>query len=153
MDHNLKMGINKKIKFVGSFLIIGILIMILCSLVSAFGVSSGYSEDRPLTVYPSEVRSTSIRLKTGSSEGTLTIEAELLDDGGIATLTDSNLEYSVSPGFEGDGVVNIRLTIPSSASVGGKYLAKFKFTDITPSEGEGGTVGLTTGSLFSLHIN
>lgn len=115
--------------------------------VSAFGYSSSYTVDNPLTVYPGETKDAQIKLRTTPDEGNLTIKGEMLDNASIAELSDENLEYEIGP--EKDAVVNIILKIPKNAFIGQEYSIRMRFTDITPSEG-GGTVGFRGGFTVSL---
>lgn len=137
--------INKQKMMMKSFVIAGIMTIMLCSLVSAFAISFSFSAENPLTVYPGEVKDVVIRIKTGEVEGAKIIKAEILDNAGIAELTDSNLEYEVSHGNEGDGLVNMRLSAPRSAVIGSKYLISMTFVDVTPDE-ETGMVGFSQSS-------
>ena len=137
------MQINKKKKVIKSFLLIGILTIMLCSLVSAFGYSSPYDEANALKIAPGGSEDIVVRIKSSPNEGDLVIKAELVNDAGIAKLIDRNLEYSVSPGLETDGIVNIRIEIPQEAVVGQEYDVNFKFSDITPSD-DSGTITFTT---------
>jgi hypothetical protein len=102
------------------------------SLVGAFGVSSSYTLDTPLTVYPGETKVAQLTLLPGIDGQDVLISAEILDDQGIAKFVDENLEYHVS--LEDPAVVNIRLKIPRRAIVGEEYAVELRFTDITPSD-------------------
>lgn len=131
------------------FLLLSVVLLnlfIYLNFVSAFGYSSSYTVDTPLNVYPGETKQAQIELGTVPNEGNLTIKAEMLDSAGIANFSDSNLEYEIGPGK--NAIVNIKLKIPSNASIG-EYSIKIKFSDITPSEGEG-TVGIKGGMIVSL---
>ncbi len=121
------------------------LVFFRCSFVGAFGYSSAYTMDNPLTVYPGETKDAKIELITTQSDGSLIAKGEMLDSAGIAELI-GNLEYKIEP--EKPAVVNIRLKVPENASFG-EHQIKMRFTDITPSTGEG-TVGFKGGMVVSL---
>ncbi len=131
----------------GLFIII-LMVLFFISPVYGFGVISGYSADRPLEVYRGEIKEVQLYLVPGPGGEEVRVQAELLDDAGIATLIDESLVYSVSQ--DASSVVNIRLELPEDAAIGTEYAIKFKFTDLSPSE-EGGTVSLRTGSVVLLN--
>jgi len=133
-------------KVVILFMVSLMLSLFFINFVYAVGISSPYSTDRPLTVYSGEVKNAYLKLMPDPDK-TLTVTAELVDDQGIASFVDRNLEYSVLPGKP--VIINIRLRIPEDAAAGKEYLVKLKFTDITPSEEEG-TVDLRIGSIVAL---
>lgn len=139
--------INKKIGL--NFLVIGIFAVMLISLVSAIGFSSN-DKTSPLQVYPGEIRNININIFPSSAEeGNRIARASMEDDAGIATITDSSLDYNLIVGQ--NTPVNMRINIPSSVAVGTGYVVKIRTTDITGTGG-GGTVGLTTGSLISVYL-
>jgi hypothetical protein len=139
--------INKKI--IGSFFLAAVLAIALCSLISAFGFSSLYTTGEPLAVYPGEVKDFNIKLKSSSLEGDLKLKAELLENAGIAKITDSSLEYAVTP--TSDGIVNVRIEVPANTPIGRQYNLTFLFSDITPKSQQG-TVTLTTSSRYTMGV-
>ena len=115
-----------------------------------FGVSIPYNEERPLTVYPGEVKDVQVGLRVRSDEESLVVRAEFLDNAGIASLVDDSLAYSL---FSKEPVfVNVKLTVPENAIVGSEYAIMLRFTDIAHSEDKG-MVGLRTGAVISLKAN
>ncbi len=129
-----------------------VLLIMVCleySFVSSFGYSSSYTVDNPLNIHRGETKYAQIKLRITPNEGNLTIKAEMLDNAGIAELSDEDLEYEIGPGK--DAVVNLSLQVPSNSSLG-EHLIKMKFTDLTPSAG-GGTVGFKGGMVISLKAN
>ena len=115
--------------------------------VCAFGVVSPYSSDRPLEVYSGEINEAELQLVVGQDGEEVRVQAEMLDDAGIASFVDVDLKYPVSQGKP--SIVRIYLDIPKDVSVGEEYLVKLRFTDITPSESEQ-MVSLRTGSIITL---
>jgi hypothetical protein len=150
VSKHLKMA-NKKNKCFEVFLVGLLLLVMAVGVVSAFGFSHPYTRDKPLTVYAGEVKDIAVRLKSSPDEGDIIVEAKLTADGGIASMMDSDLKYSVSPGNDGDGIVNIRLNTPAGAVVGDFYTFSVRFVDVTPStEERGGMVGFTQSSTVVL---
>lgn len=127
------MKTNKINKSLEILLITGILIVSLCSLVSAFGVSSSYNKDYPLEIYPGETTEVPFTLSTTDTEGNLVIRAAMTDGAGVASFVDSNLDYEVSVGER--VIANVNVDIPENAPIGQEYIVQLSFTDITPNEG------------------
>lgn len=126
----------------------GLLLSIfLINSVNAFGVSSGYTSDSPLTVYPGETKNAQLTLLPGIDGKDVVVTAEILDNAGIASLIDKNLKYLVS--LEEPAIVNIKLKMPRDAVIGEEYAIKLRFTDVTPSEKEE-MVGFKQGSIIFL---
>jgi hypothetical protein len=140
----LKMNINKKIGL--NFLIAGVLVLMLCSIVSAVGVSFPYSSDNPLTVYPGEPKDIVLKLDSGGADAM--VRAELLEDGGVASITDSSLDYTAGSGVYNRASVNIRVSAPSTAAIGQEYTITMKFKDLVPST-SGGTTAIGTATTIS----
>ena len=138
---------NKKIGLIILLATISFIAMLVSS-VNSFGYSSSYNADNPLIVHPGETKNVQIGLIVNPDEGELVLKAEMLDNAGIAELSDKSLEYEVSQKKE--AVVNIILKIPENASLGREYSIRMRFSDITPSEG-GGTVGFKGGMIVTLN--
>ncbi len=141
--------LNKKNAF--SFVLI-LIAVVYCSfaLAGGFGIYSDYGTNNPLIVAPGGEASIKIELMNGEQiNGTMLAKAELLNSEGIATLADSNLEYSLP--YMVRVPVNIRVSIPATAAEGTRYKLNFRFADITPSAG-GGTVSLGTSSTVFVDV-
>ncbi len=145
------MRINKKKMVMKSFLLIGIVTIVLCSLISAFGYSSVYDAVTPLKVAPGGTEEIVVKIKSSAVEGDLVVKAELINDAGIAKITDFGDEYDVSPGLENDGLVNLKISVPQEAVVGQEYDIELKLSDMTPIEVEG-TVALTSGIFVNIPV-
>lgn len=130
-------------------LIFGLMLLPVFS-VNAFAVSSAYGNENPITLYPGEAKDIQLKLMTALGEDNLIINAELINDEGIASLTDSNLEYKVNAGEIVP--VNLRISVNKSAKVGEEHNILIKFSDITPSEGEG-SVSFKGSSTISLKVS
>lgn len=137
---------TKKISL--NLLTIGVLIVMLISLVNAIGFSSN-DKSSPIEVYQGEVKDIKMSIFPSPSEGNRVVRVSMRDNAGIASLTDSSLDYNLVVGQ--NTPVSIKASIPSNAAIGTEYVIKVEVTDVTPTAG-GGTVGLSTGSLASIFL-
>jgi hypothetical protein len=119
--------INKK------YFAIFALVLFSLSSVLALGVTAPYWDERPLTLAPGESKDIQFTLQNMLGDSDITLKAALIQGQDIATLTDSNLEYEVPFGAK-DVPVNMKISIPRSASQGDKYTIGASFTTITKSE-------------------
>ncbi len=124
-------------------------ILIFISSVNAFAVSSAYGSGSPLEIYPGETKDIQFKLMTSPGEDNMIIRAELVDDGDIAVLTDPNLEYGVNIGEVVP--INLRISVNKTAKIGEEHNVILRFSDITPSEGEG-SVSFKGSSTISLKV-
>lgn len=142
MEINIRKGL--KVLFLTA-----ISILVLVSFVNAFAISSAYNSNTPIEIYPGETRNIQFKLMASSGEDNLVIRAELIDNGNVASLTDSNLKYNVN---YGDIIpVNLRININNTAKIGEEHSIVLKFSDITPSEGEG-SVSFKGSSTIGLRV-
>jgi hypothetical protein len=118
------MKINKKKMVIKSFLVIGMLMILVFPLISAFGIAPVYTASNPLEISPGQERDIQIFVGSSPVEGDMVIQAELIDDAGIATLADRNLDYEVAAGAETP--VNIRVDIGDDAVIGDKKTVTLK---------------------------
>lgn len=119
----------------------GLLIMMI-SLVNAFGVSTSYWSDNPLKIAPGESKIVVLGLQNKVGNEDMTLKATLTNDGeGIATLVDENLEYFVPLG--GGNSVTILIEVPEDADKGITHKITVSFTQV--ASGEGGMVRLAGG--------
>ncbi len=136
---------NKKFRIIIG--IIGLLVM--TSFISAFGVANSYWDDRPLKIAPGESKIVLMGLQNMVGDEDMTFKANLIDDGGgIASLVDKDLEYSVPLGTEID--VPIQIEIPEDTEIGGRKKIVVSFTQI--SVGGGGMVSLIGGVVSNFPV-
>jgi len=134
--------INKKTK-IESFLIAGILAIILCSLVSAIGVGSPYSgSEIPLKMYPGEEKIVLLNLQNPDIEDEITLEGKILESSEIASLEEGSFKVSYQAT---DVFVKLTVSIPKGTSVGKVYNVGYEFRQIAGGEEEGGMVSFSQG--------
>ena len=96
---------------------IGILIIvILSSLASGFGVSSSYWKENPLLMYPGETKDVALLLQNLVGDKDMIINVELVEGKEIATLLDKSNEYKIPLGKK-DVPINIRIKIPENTDL------------------------------------
>ncbi len=120
-----------------SFLVIGILLIMLCSLVSALTVSSlyGKSEANVLQMYPGESKDIILTVESSDEDGDLNLKAEIIEGSVIVSLINGP-EYSL---LAGENIVsNLRVEIPEDATLGTEYTMKVHYSKISEEAVEGG---------------
>ena len=124
-----------------------LVVALLCSFVSAFGVS--YTWGSPLRLTPGESKEIYITLQNRAGEiGDVNARVDLLEGGEIAELIDSSSVYLVPYG--GDARVNFTVSIPESAMPGQGYWIKLSVT--TVSGEESGGMGFAMGSGEKIYV-
>ncbi|MFH1585846.1 MAG: hypothetical protein ABIB79_03700 [archaeon] len=123
--------------------VIILILVLLLSLncVLALGVSSPYWKDKPLKMYPGEVKDITFTLVNKPTGETEKAFVAMEDDAGIAEIT-SGSEYFVEPGTV-NTKVRLKISIPESASVGDNYKVMFSVKGASPSSS--GMVQLSVG--------
>ena len=116
-------------------ILFGMAILLLCPLVSAFGVTAPYWSSNPLVLAPGESKDVSLLLQNMIGDKDVTLMAELVDGDGVASVTDSNLKYLIPFGTK-DTKVNLNIRVPEGASEGTKYFVTLGFKQVTESSGE-----------------
>jgi len=117
-------------------------VILLTSLVAAFGVSTSYWEGNPLKMFPGQEKTVSMNLqnKAGATED-VTVEITLLGGSEIVSL--SKTRYTVDAG--GDIDVPLSVTIPEKDALGTEYTISLEVKTVT--EGGGGVnlgIGVTS---------
>lgn len=116
--------------------IIGLVLTL--NLVMAFSPISIYSQQTPLNLYPGEEKEVIIHIYPTPEEGAISVEATLVEGIEIASITDASNVYSSSSA--GEGLVHVKVKVPSTATIGSEYVVKSRFVDKTPAPTTG-TVG------------
>jgi len=127
---------KKKNTQLGILVVMALMILsVVLPFTAAFGVTSPYWDNRPLTMHPGETIEFELILQNMVGGEDLTMEAEVVDGAAFATLTDSTTVYAVPFGTN-DVPVKVRVTIPNETSLGPIDRIGISFTPIRSGEGE-----------------
>jgi hypothetical protein len=128
---------NIKNKYLGVWML-WVLVVLMCSFVSAFAVSSTYYGDNPFTAMPGESNDIVMTLQNLASDEDVKVRADISSGGEVISITDESNEYII-PG-KGKVTVNLRVSVPEGAEVEYVYPVDIRFSTIT--ERESGVFGL-----------
>jgi len=142
--------INKK-KVMKEFLITGVMLVMLCSLVSALGLSSSYHDLNYLKVGPGETKEVVFGNFQNTGDKEMILKVELIEGSEIARLTNSNLDNFVIPAGKLDAGLNVEVSIPKEVPEGTEYNIKIRYSDITGQVGEG-MVTMTSSKTSSIPV-
>jgi len=125
---------------------LALVVLILSTTVSAFGVSSPHWEGYPLTLYPGQTDTVDLNLQNIGEES-VTVTAELIEGTEIAQL--DRAIYVVAVGTT-DTNAKIQVSIPEDAVVGDTYhiIVEFK----AGSEGGDGAIAVGTGTTTEFDV-
>ena len=118
-----------------------ILIILLISFISAFGVSTSYWKGNPLLIAPGDTKTITLRLQNIGTEDDVTVRAILTDGFEIASTEEKN--YLVRNGTK-DTEVPVKISIPFDTPLGTEYRVTVSFKTVTP----GGTGGVVLGTVI-----
>jgi hypothetical protein len=137
----------KKRKIFGSGIAVLILILMLVSLVSGFGLSSSNWKGNPLSVPPGETGVSELTLQNMLSEFDETVRVELIEGSEIASVEEGDI--LVKAGTK-DTVVPVVVRMPKDVIPGTTFGVKVSFTSVV--SGEGGGVALGTGMFANFDV-
>ena len=124
-------------------------LLMMMSIISAFGVGNSYWDDRPLKIAPGESKVVIMTLQNMVGDEDMTFKAKIIDDGGgIASFVDKDSEYSVPLGTEVN--VPVQIEISEDTEIGGRKKIVVSFTQI--SVGGGGMVSLIGGVVSNFPV-
>jgi hypothetical protein len=113
-----------------SFLVLVVLLMV-CSLISALGVGSIYSKKNPLEMYPGQEKVVFFKLENPDSDGRISIDGSLTRGNEIASL--GKTSYKVDPGEQVYAEVVVK--VPETASIGQTYEVAYTFSEVPEAAG------------------
>lgn len=144
----IKMKIRNKKRIIGREFLIGLIVLICISNISAFAISSDYWSGYPLKMYPSQSQNVSFVLENLDSTSNLNLRAVITAGSDILRASDSSSTYNVLAGQE--GVANFVATLPADAKPGQVYPVTIDFTEVKNSaSGEFG-FGTAIGQSFDV---
>ncbi len=112
-----------------------VILLIICPLINAFGVTTFYWDEQPLIMHPGETKDVDLLLQNMVGDKDIKVKAELVGGSEIATLIDSSKEYLVPLG-EKDVKVNIRVKIPEDTPLDSRYDVMVMFKELAQGEGK-----------------
>jgi len=144
--------INKYKNMIRNSLIAGILVIMLCSFVSAtIVVSTEYHNENPLKMAPGETRALRLGWIQNTEDKEVTLDMDLTEGSEIATITNENLDALIIAAKSRDTPLNVNLVIPQDTAEGTEYRITIKLKDISPSE-EGGMIGFTETKTINIPV-
>lgn len=104
--------------------------------VSAFAVSSLYSDYYPLRLRPGEVKETFFLIRnTAEGDSDTYVKTEIIKGAEIATLIDGPRSYDLPFGSEAE--VHVRIEVPKDAKAGDEFKVGAMFRPVPRSTGQG----------------
>ncbi len=131
----------KKLYFVLTF------ILLLSGIVSAFGVSSPYWEDHPLTMSAGEKKIINLNLQNMVGESGADVQLKIINGGDIIKLSEEN--YNIDAGSSLD--VPLKIFIPRSAVDEDIYEVKIETKTVASSD-SGKMIDMGVGSITSFNV-
>ena len=129
---------NKKRRHLEFLVITGILVIMLCSSVSALiGLSGEYYDEYPVTIAPEETREVVFGRFQNTGDKDVTLKIELIEGTEIATLTNENLDSFVVPAGVRDAEVKVRISIPENTPSGYRYKLSINYEETGLPEDSG----------------
>nr|MBI4156234.1 hypothetical protein [Candidatus Woesearchaeota archaeon] len=122
-------------------------ILLLSGIVSAFGVSSPYWEDSPLTMSAGEKQIINLNLQNMVGEDNMDVQLKVITGEDIVKL-DQEI-YNIDAGYSLDAP--IKIFIPRSAVDGDIYEVKIETKTISPSD-SGQMIDMGVGSITSFNV-
>jgi len=101
-----------------------LLILLMISNASAFGVGSFYSDSNPFVVVPGETKETYIVLQNLVGDQNMVASVEIISGKDIAKIVGNQSEYSVPLG-NNNVIVNIEIKVPSGYNTGNYNVTLF----------------------------
>lgn len=129
-----KMISYKKPLRTGIFLV---LLLFICTFVSAFGVGSAYHKDNPLKLSAGESVEVNFNLQNMAEPEDINFQVSIIKGSELIGIINPQESYFLPVGGSVD--VKAKVTLPIDAKVGDVYPVEITFTTIT--EGESGTFG------------
>ena len=122
-------------------------IIIASSLVSAFGVSTPYWDDNPLTAYRGSIKIVEINLQNMVGTDDVTVQAEITKGSEIASL--DNTRFVVKAGTS-DTIAPLKITIPEEYVAGDKKPVEIEFKTVASESS--GMVSMGTGMVVGFDV-
>lgn len=119
--------INNKRILIG-FLSVIVLTIMMCSLVSAFALTSWYHNLNYLKLEPGETKEVVFGAFQNSGDVNVTLDIKLVEGNEIAELTDKNLDSFIIPAGELNVPLHVKVSIPEDAIEDGEQNITYKIS-------------------------
>ena len=129
-------------------ILMGIIVLICISNISAFAISSDYWNTNPLRLYPGESINVPIILQNLGGTSDLRLKAIVSTGSSVLKLADSNNIYTVPAGEKGQA--NFVATLPADAKPGQVYNVKIDFAEVKDSKNGEFGFGTAIGQSFDI---
>lgn len=133
---------------IGKEVLIGLIVLICISNISAFAISSEYWRENPLRLYPGESKEFSLVLQNLGSSSDLMLRAVVLTGSSVLRLTDSSNIYTVPAGQKGEA--NFIATVPADSKPGQVYSVQINFAEVKDSQSGEFGFGTAIGQSFDI---
>lgn len=143
----IKMKINKKL---GAGIFVGVFILFLSSYVYAFGISSAYHKEHPLSLAPGETKDIAFTLQNLAGSQDVDVKANIIKGEGILELVGPTEVFTIPVGTKSGFIV--RVTMPSNARVGDIYSVEVGANTVTQSESGTFGFGSSVGRQFDVIV-
>lgn len=133
---------------IGKEVLIGLIVLICISNISAFAISSEYWSGNPLQLNPGETREFSLILQNLGSTSDLNLKAVVATGADVLRLADSSNIYTIPAGERGSA--NFIATVPLDAQPGQVYSVKIDFLEVKDSQSGEFGFGTAIGQSFNI---
>lgn len=133
-----------------SLILVFLIFVSLAASVSAFGVTSQYTQSKPLVLSPGEEVLVPLGLQNMVGDKDYVVDVGLILGEEIASIV-GETSYNVPLGSF-DTVVNVEIRIPQDALEGAKYRVGLSFITIPTDAGEGVTMGVAIDKYFNVQV-
>ena len=132
---------------VGKEVLIGLIVLICISNISAFAISSEYWRENPLRLYPGESKAFSLVLQNGGTSN-LNLKANVMSGYNVLKIADPSNVYTIPAGQMGQA--NFIATVPSDSKPGKVYSVQIDFAEVKDSKSGEFGFGTAIGQSFDI---
>ena len=133
---------------VGKEVLIGLIVLICISNISAFAISSEYWRENPLRLYPGESKEFSLVLQNLGGTSDLNLRANVISGYNVLKVADPSNIYTVPAGQKGQA--NFIATVPSDSKPGKVYSVQIDFLEVKDSKSGEFGFGTSIGQSFDI---
>jgi len=138
---------NKKM-MIGREVLIGLIVLICISNISAFAISSAYWRENPLILTPGESKEFFLTLQNLGATSDLNLRAVVTTGSSVLRLAGSSNIYTIPAGQMGE--VNFIATLPADSKPGQIYSVQINFAEVKDSQSGEFGFGTAIGQSFDI---